>query len=223
MLPILGGNNRARAWAARISAGQESLRRRCDTAGEAAKVKQRLADLFVTAEQALSDKPPARAALLEALSSLEDHTSSAGRLSLALFEKLQAALGTETGLRRLPSEPQVPGHRPASTAALPAIMSSTFEWFEAESFLELHPVEQAALVHTRLIDLQPFPVENTRLARLGADLFLLRAQLPPLIIAAERNAYKRVLHQAILLDTQPLVELLALATERALEELAGSE
>ncbi|HZS44910.1 MAG TPA: Fic family protein, partial [Blastocatellia bacterium] len=111
------------------------------------------------------------------------------------------------------------GHAPARPSALSIVLDNTLEWFSAQSFLELHPIEQASLVHSRFIDVQFFAAENTRLARFAASYYLIRADLPPLIIFTGRDKYKAALHQAILMNTQPLINLFAESTERIISQL----
>src|SRR5437870_4952206 len=40
-----------------------------------------------------------------------------------------------------------PGHEPASAEVLPMLIDNALDWFSADSFGDLHPVEQAWLVH----------------------------------------------------------------------------
>ncbi|HEY6331784.1 MAG TPA: hypothetical protein VI756_20825, partial [Blastocatellia bacterium] len=69
-------------------------------------------------------------------------------------------------------------------------------WWTADSFRELHPVEQAALVHLRLIDLKVFGGLTSQMAFLASSLFLLRSTLPPLIISESAiNAYLSALDE----------------------------
>ncbi|HXG67986.1 MAG TPA: Fic family protein, partial [Blastocatellia bacterium] len=100
---------------------------------------------------------------------------------------------------------------------LQASMVSACLWFTAESFTELNPVEQAAIVHLRLIELQPFEQGNARTALLAASLFTLRASLPPVIIRPEQHAaYLAALDEGLRMETRPMVELMAEALEKTL-------
>jgi Fic family protein len=93
-------------------------------------------------------------------------------------------------------------------------------WWTADSFLELHPVEQAAIVHLRLTDLRPFGQLTGRASLIASSLFLIRAEMPPVIVPFESvAAYRRALTEAGLMNTQPTVELFAQLTEHSLGEM----
>ncbi len=79
-------------------------------------------------------------------------------------------------------------------------------WLTADSFMEIHAVEKAALVLTRLIDIWPFEFGNRTTAVVFSNHFLAEARLPPFFILAEKiEEFDRVLEQAITMQTQPLV------------------
>ena len=76
-----------------------------------------------------------------------------------------------------------------TTTHLRLILDSACQWFSADSFRELHPVEQASIL--RLIEMHPFQLRNERTALLAASLFTLRSGLPPLIIEpGSHQAYR---------------------------------
>lgn len=98
-------------------------------------------------------------------------------------------------------------------------LQSAFFWFTAESFLELNPIEQAAIVLLRMIEIQPFEDANDRMAITAASLFLMRSELPPLIIRTDRFAvYRAAVEESFQSNTKPMVELVAQATEETLNE-----
>ncbi len=110
-------------------------------------------------------------------------------------------------------QPPLPEH-------LAARLQSACFWFTAESFLELNPIEQAAIVYLRLMELQPFDDGNTRTACVAASLFTLRQSLPPLIIQPDQQApYREALEESRQSNTKPMVELLARATEQTLDAM----
>jgi Fic family protein len=103
-------------------------------------------------------------------------------------------------------------HDPAPAVILPRLVENALDWFETQSFSEIHPVEQAAVVLLRLTDLQPFDQLNEETAFLAGSLFLQRASLPPLIVeadAATMSEYSTALEAAFRMLTQPLVEFLS--------------
>jgi hypothetical protein len=132
----------------------------------------------------------------------------------ALF---RAAAGTASGT------PAVSSYQSAGTGDAERTRISVeiaCRWFGAESFLELTPVEQAAIVLLRIVEISPFESGNDRTARISASLFTLRAGLPPLILGeAERAAYSAALDEARRISTRPMVELLASGVEKTLVEL----
>ncbi|HJQ25065.1 MAG TPA: Fic family protein [Blastocatellia bacterium] len=96
------------------------------------------------------------------------------------------------------------------------------DWFAAESFAELNPIEQAAIVLLRLVSLQPFAQANRATALVAASLFTLRAELPPLIIKPQMRAtFQRAIAEAEQMNIQPLVELIAAAVSSTLDEMIG--
>lgn len=110
--------------------------------------------------------------------------------------------------------------KPAPPEHLMARLQSACFWFAAESFLELNPVEQAAIVLLRLIEIQPFEDSNDRTAITAASLFLIRSELPPLIIGRDRvTAYRAAIEESFQSNTKPMVELVAQATEEALTRM----
>jgi len=96
-------------------------------------------------------------------------------------------------------------------------------WYAAESFAELHPVEQASIVLLRLIEIQPFENANERTAILAASLFTLRRELPPINISPElETTFRAALAEGFQMNTKPMVELIAEALERnMIEALEG--
>jgi len=110
--------------------------------------------------------------------------------------------------------------KPPPADSVPAIVDAMCRWTDADSFVELHPVEQSAIVHLRLIEIQPFEQSNEVTALVAASFFLVRAGLPPLIIKPDLNAaYITALDEATRLNTRPMVELVADATEQTLNNL----
>jgi len=113
--------------------------------------------------------------------------------------------------------------KPASPQHLHARLQSAGFWFTAESFLELNPVEQAAIVLLRLIEIQPFENANDRMAITSASLFLMRSDLPPLIIRPDRtDSYRAAVEESFQSNTKPMVELVAQATEQTLARMIQS-
>ncbi len=112
-------------------------------------------------------------------------------------------------------KPPLPEHVTSS-------VQSACYWFTAESFLELNPLEQAAIVYLRLLEVQPYDKGNVRTGLVAASLFTLRKALPPIIIpAADHAQYAAALDASRQSNTQPMVEFLARATETTLDAMIG--
>jgi Fic family protein len=117
-------------------------------------------------------------------------------------------------------------HHPAPGIIAGRFVVMAFDWFAAQSFTEIHPVEQAALVYVRLLDLQPFNVENEQVALLAASFYIERAGWPPLIIYADEAAaarYTTAIDAAFRMLTQPLVEFFAESLARTIKQITGTE
>ena len=107
-------------------------------------------------------------------------------------------------------------------AYLGQAIENACDWFAAESFAELNPVEQAAIVLLRLASLQPFEQANQATALVAASLFTLRAELPPLIIKPPMQAaFRQAITEAEQMNMQALVELIASAISSTLDEMIG--
>lgn len=160
----------------------------------------------------------------------------------ALFESLRlvTSIAREKGkdsvlsvdlVLKLNSPPSAQGLRSGDSGSalmrenMPVVLDSACQWFEADSFRELHPVEQASIVFLRLMDLRPFVQRNERTALLAASLFTLRSKLPPIIIGPEaQRAYRAALDEGLRMNTKPMVEFLAESVERTLDlNLAASK
>ena len=90
-------------------------------------------------------------------------------------------------------------------------------WLTADSFMEIHPVLQAALVLTRLVDIWPFEFGNRTTAVVFCNHFLAEAHLPPFFILPENvEEFDRVLEPAITMQTQPLVTSIYESMQREL-------
>jgi Fic family protein len=127
--------------------------------------------------------------------------------------------------RTTDARPLVPGHEPAAAEVLPVLIDNALDWFSVQSFGELHPVEQAWLVHLRLLDLQPFSSANGRIARLAASFYSLRDDLVPIIVSAQdRELYNQAVAGSFQMITQPGIELFARSLVRTIDqviEIAG--
>lgn len=138
------------------------------------------------------------------------------KLSAARLIELNRTLaGAEAaaGLwRKAEAAPLNESHAPPLAVMLPRLVENAFDWFSTEGFSEMNPVEQAALVYLRLLDMQPFATAQEPTALLAASFYTERAGLPPLIIPADDATlehYNAALAAAFRMLTQPLIEFFA--------------
>ena len=111
--------------------------------------------------------------------------------------------------RHGPAAPLLDSHDPAEPELVPPLVDSALQWCRADSFGEMHEVEQAALVLLKLTDIQPFDRHNGKTLRLFSNFFLVRAGYPPAVIRSElAGRYAMALRKALCFQTGPLVELL---------------
>lgn len=90
-------------------------------------------------------------------------------------------------------------------------------WLVADSFSEIHPIEQAALTMTRLVDIWPFEFGNRTAATVFSSFFLSRAGYPPFLVLPEEMAeFDQILSAAIRMQTAPLVQTIYRCIEREL-------
>lgn len=196
--------------------------------------RQRIEDLLMgtvlpeTPEERLAVSYSAAVQHLSQIVSLAEESVEATAAELTVDRLLELhliALGDadEIGgqFRVTDINPLYPHHEPARPFELPRLVEMALEWFSAQSVGELHPVEQAALAHLRLYDLQPFGRAGGRITRLAASLYTLRAGFPPIIVQADdAEAYYQALLTGLQMATQPLVELCGRSLGRTLRRMS---
>ena len=101
-------------------------------------------------------------------------------------------------------------------------LDNFFSWLTAESLSEIHPIERAALVLTRIVDIWPFDVGNLTVAIMLANVGLRQAGLAPFFVLPEhRKEFTTVVAQAMAIETQPLVNAIFNCVKREMEALAS--
>jgi Fic family protein len=94
-------------------------------------------------------------------------------------------------------------------------------WLTAESVSEIHPIERAALVLTRIADIWPFQFGNLTVALIAANVYLAQAGLSPFFFPPEHaREFNTVVAQAMAIETQPLVNAIYKTVKREMEALA---
>lgn len=175
-----------------------------------------------TAATNINDNSLVIADLLTAVRTVESIARANGRaaaLTPDLLIQLHDPSGRSESFRKSAGD-----HRralkPPPAEHLVVTIEIACRWFAAESFAELNPIEQTAIVFLRLIELQPFEQANERTALVAASLFTIRSELPLIIIKPElAGAYSAALDEGAQMNTKPMVELIADAVEQSLEEM----
>jgi hypothetical protein len=148
--------------------------------------------------------------LLKAIRTVRSLCETSGRaaqLTPELLIKLHSSLGYEAISPTDPGEAQPSSERVAAPRSL-AQIESACRWFAAESFVELHPTEQASIVLLRMLELKQFEEGNIRLALVASSLFSVRSGLPAIIIKPElQGEYRAALSEGIRMNTKPMVDL----------------
>lgn len=190
---------------------------------EGADVKRQQVARFVshtTSTPAVDENEREMMALLISLresASLARANGKAAELTRDLLLKLHSA--TDAGFRKSAGD-TTRMTKPAAAEHLPVLIESACQWYTAESFAELNPIEQASIVLLRLIDLQPFEQANERTALVAASLFTMRSELPPIIIKPEmHSAYHNALDEGVRMNTQSIVGVVAESVERSVGEM----
>ena len=185
---------------------------------------------------------------LEGIAKL-DLTPSLERFDAAISQR--AGIGDVSRARSVMTEPGKSGliqihrllfqPRPCAgqlrQSAVPAIFSgqdcpdpefvdralANFErWLSADSFLEIHPIEQAGLVLTRVADIWPFDFGNRTTALVFASFFLIRAGYPPFVVLpGQEDSFAEALSAAIRMQTEPLVAAIYKSIIRELDLANG--
>ena len=118
--------------------------------------------------------------------------------------------------RTLPVRIAGSAHRPPEAWEVTRLVNDWSDWLN-DPGQNLHPVEQAALAHHRLVAIHPFLDGNGRTTRLVMNLLLMRNGYPPtIILRVNRRQYYQVLARADSGDETPLVNFVGRAVERSL-------
>jgi Fic family protein len=128
-------------------------------------------------------------------------------------------LSSEAGEFRTGSvTPLSADHQPPEPDAIEAVIGRLQEWASADSFLELHPIQQSALVLVRLLDIYPFTDGTPRTCRVVANSCLIRASFPPAIFMLnEYSQYQQAIEAGLAMDTSKLTSRIAGSVARTLD------
>ena len=100
-------------------------------------------------------------------------------------------------------------------------LDNFFTWLTAESFSEIHPIERAALVLTRIADIWPFGFGNLTIALVCGNACLRQSGFAPFFFPPKyAKEFNTVVAQAMAIETQPLVNAIYKTVKREMEALA---
>jgi fido (protein-threonine AMPylation protein) len=142
---------------------------------------------------------------------------------LELHRVLLCGVHAQAGeFRQQGAAPLAPGHEPTEAELVGPVIDNALGWFQSESFAQMHEVEKSALMLIKLLDVQPFDEANGRTLRLFSNFFLLKAGYPPAVIpASQASQYALAVQSSLRFDTQPIIDLIADATDRSLRWCLG--
>lgn len=237
--PQIFFSNQSNEWINRISQKHKQLNELQLSAEEKAELKSWLETEFIHSLLKLENSDRSREEIARLIAA---QASSAGEIKeseevifffLRAFRKIEELAETKERAARLTPElliglnetglRQTEGDRarsPIPAGHLRAAIESACMWYGAESFEELNPIEQAAIVLLRLAEIEPFERANLETALVAASLFTCRSQLPPVIINTERHsAFFGAFEESRRMNTRPMVELIASEIETALDRM----
>jgi hypothetical protein len=136
-----------------------------------------------------------------------------------LLQMHSILFGTDT-LRQQPMQPMFRGQDCPDPEFIDRSLNNFFSWLTAESVAEIHPIEKAALVLTRVVDIWPFEAGNLTVAIMLANIGLGGAGFGPFFVLPQhKKEFNTVLAQAMAIETQPLVNAIYKTIKRELEAL----
>ena len=123
--------------------------------------------------------------------------------------------------RHTPLKPIHRGQDCAPPEFIERSVENLMTWLTAESFTQIHPIEQCALVMTRIIDIWPFEFGNMTVALIFGNLPLRNAGLTPFFVLPEhRSEFEKAIARAMAIDMQPLINAIYRTVKKEMEALA---
>lgn len=107
---------------------------------------------------------------------------------------------------------------PPPARDVPLYLEQWIYWLTSDDALQYEPVTRAAIAHHDFEAIHPFTDGNGRVGRLLLNLMLMQAGYPPALVLREwRTRYIQALQAAHVGKHQPLIDLIGLAVEGALD------
>jgi Fic family protein len=108
-------------------------------------------------------------------------------------------------------------HTPPEAVEVPQLMQELIDWLRQNRKV-LHPVELAAVLHHRLVNIHPFFDGNGRTSRLVMNVILMQAGFPLVVVLKnDRKKYYRTLGGSDKGNYAPFVRFIAQAVQRTLD------
>jgi len=124
-------------------------------------------------------------------------------------------------LRKTSLKPLFRGQDCAPPEFIERSLDNMVVWLTAESFTQIHPIEQCALTMTRIIDVWPFEFGNLTAAVVFGNLPLRNAGLTPFFVLPEhKGEFEKAIAHAMTIDMQPLVNAIFRTVKKEMESLA---
>jgi Fic family protein len=144
-------------------------------------------------------------------------------INLETVRKLYSILTPDEVAKGIPYRKDNPLHRlyyhEISTPDKIALrMKKLGEWFDEDATRRMHPVERAARVHFKLMNIYPWTQNTGRVARLLSNVILSREGYPPAIVhSIDRQRYYEVLRNETAGIVPLYVEAVATSIETAVK------
>ena len=107
---------------------------------------------------------------------------------------------------------------PPAARDVPLYLEQWVHWLTSDDALRYEPVSRAAIAHHDFETIHPFTDGNGRVGRLLLNLMLMQAGYPPALVLREwRTRYIQALQAAHAGEHAPLIDLIGLAVEGALD------
>lgn len=123
-------------------------------------------------------------------------------------------------LRHQPVQPLFRGQDCPDPQFVDRSLDNFFNWLSAESISQIHPIERAALVLTRIVDIWPFEKGNFTVAIMLSNIVLRDSQFAPFfVLPKHKKEFQTVIAQAVTIETQPLVNAIYSTVKREMEAI----
>jgi Fic family protein len=174
------------------------------------------------------ERADSRIASLESAAGASEVKDARTGLSVISKEGLLAAHATifsgragAGAMRKTEIRPLYRGQDCAPPEFIENSLDNLVVWFNAESFTQIHPIEQCALTITRIADIWPFEFGNLTVGIVFGNLALRRAGLTPFFVLPEhRGEFEKAIAQAMTIDMQPLINAIFQTVRKEMEAVA---